>query len=236
MRLLRNQQSALAGSMADLEATRARLASREKLAAVGRLASGIAHEIRNPVAMISSSLATAAYSNSTPAEREEMFAIAAHEAKRLENLTSDFLSYARPAKPQRSTVCLEDILRHIADVSRMRAAGRSIEVTCTIPDKLEAEIDPTQVEAALLNLSLNAIDATPDGGRIVLRASAAGDTLRVDVENSGNRISPADLAHIFEPFFTTKANGTGLGLAIARSVALTHGGDLWALDGEGIDR
>lgn len=227
MRLLRNHQSALANSMADLEATRARLASREKLAAVGRLASGIAHEIRNPVAMISSSLATAAYPNSTSEEREEMFSIAAREARRLERLTGDFLTYARPAEPQRSMVDLEDILRHIADVSRMRVAGRRIEVTSAALGELQVDIDPTQVEAALLNLCLNAIDATPDGGRIALRAGNAGDTLRIEVENSGAQIAPPDLLHIFEPFFTTKANGTGLGLAIARSVALTHGGDLW---------
>lgn len=227
MRLLRNQRSALAASMADLEMTRAHLASRERLAAVGRLASGIAHEIRNPVAMISSSLATAAYPNSTEEEREEMFSIAEREARRLETLTGDFLSYARPAEPRRSIVDLDDILRHIADVIRMRGAGRSIEVTRVIAGELRVEIDPMQVEAALLNLSLNAIDATPDGGRIGLKAVITGDTIRIDVENSGEQISPKDLPHIFEPFFTTKANGTGLGLAISRSVALTHGGDLW---------
>ena len=93
--------------------------------------------------------------------------------------------------------------------------------------KLQADIDPTQIEAALLNLCLNAIDATPDGGRIVLRADNKGDALCLEVENSGAQIAPPDLARIFEPFFTTKASGTGLGLAIARSVALAHEGDLW---------
>ena len=224
---LRLRQVKLYEKMAELESTRQKLIAEEKLAAVGRLASGIAHEIRNPVAMIASALATAAYPSADPADREEMFGIAAREATRLENLTGDFLNYARPAKPQRSMLKIGDILKHVADVTKMRAAERSIDVICNLSSESLVELDAAQVEGAILNLSLNAIDATPDRGRIELRAREKGNLLCIEVENSGKMIPESNLAKVFEPFFTTKPRGTGLGLAIARGVATAHGGDLW---------
>jgi signal transduction histidine kinase len=224
---LRESEATLYDRVMELQEAREKLASEEKLAAVGRFASGIAHEIRNPVAMIASSLATAAYPASDTREREEMFAIAAREAKRLEGLTTDFLTYARPSALQRSLVSVADIVRHIADVTRMRAAGRSIEVKCQVEEEVLAELDGAQLEGALLNLSLNALDATPDGGHVDLRARRDRNMVRFDVENSGDMIPESNLASVFEPFFTTKPGGTGLGLAIARGIAVAHGGDLW---------
>lgn len=224
---LKGKESELYQKMIELERAREKLAAEEKLAAVGRLASGIAHEIRNPVAMIASSLATASYPAANAGEREEMFAIAAREAARLENLTGEFLSYARPSNPQRSAASISDILRHIADVTRMRGAGRSILVTYRASGEVFAEVDAAQVEGAILNLSLNALDATPAGGRVELRSRVDGSLLYLEVEDSGKMIPEEDVDRIFEPFFTSKPGGTGLGLAIARRVAIAHGGDLW---------
>jgi signal transduction histidine kinase len=223
---LKEREANLSEKITELDAAQEKLISEQKLAAVGRLASGIAHEIRNPVAMIASSLATAAHPESDSCEREEMFAIAAREAKRLENLTTDFLTYARPSALQRSLMSIGDIVRHIADVTRMRAADRSIEVSCKSGEDLFAEIDGAQIEGALLNLSLNALDATPAGGRVELRIRNDESMVCLDVENSGKMISDLHFARVFEPFFTTKPDGTGLGLAIARGIAVAHGGDL----------
>jgi two-component system, NtrC family, sensor histidine kinase HydH len=223
---LKERKANLYDKVIELEATREKLVAEEKLAAVGRFASGIAHEIRNPVAMIGSSLATAAFPGSDSGEREEMFAIAAREARRLENITTDFLTYARPSTPQRTVISVSDVVRHIADVTRMRAIDRSIEVTCQSGEEIFAEADAAQLEGALLNLSLNAVDATPAGGQVELRTRSDEGTISLDVENSGKPIPDSHLARVFEPFFTTKAGGTGLGLAIAREVALAHGGDL----------
>ena len=91
---------------------------------------------------------------------------------------------------------------------------------------LAATVDRGQIERALLNLLLNAVEATPAGGRIALRARANGPAGVLEVENSGDPIPPDALSRIFEPFFTTKRHGTGLGLAIAKNVARGHGGDL----------
>jgi two-component system sensor histidine kinase HydH len=223
---LKKNQSKLRRSLVLLEATRQRLVNEEKLAAVGRLASGVAHEIRNPVAMISSSLSTAIFPGTDDDERDEMFAIAARESKRLESLTADFLTYARPSPLRRSPGLVNDVLSYIAAVVKAHATSRSIIVVCELTNDLPFDYDAPQVEGAILNLALNAIDATPDGGLVKLNASLEGDALRIDVEDSGPSISESDLDRIFEPFFTTKPSGTGLGLAIARSAAITHGGDL----------
>jgi signal transduction histidine kinase len=109
----------------------------------------------------------------------------------------------------------------------MHAAGRKLDVTYEIVGDTQAVIDQAQIEAALVNLCLNAVDATPDGGRIDVRSRSNHGRLSLDVENSGSKIEPEYLRQVFEPFFTTKPGGTGLGLAIARGVALAHGGDLY---------
>jgi len=224
---LRSNELRLYDNMRELESTRERLISEEKLSAVGRFASSIAHEIRNPVAMITSALATA---HGLPAEgpdREEMLSIAGREAKRLEKLTKDFLTYARPMRPDVSETSLVDILEHMVELTKMHAAGRNIAVSYEIVGTTHASIDQSQIEAALVNLCLNAVDATHEGGRIEVRSRNDSGRLFLDVQNSGPRIEADNLKQIFEPFFTTKPGGTGLGLAIARGIALAHGGDLY---------
>jgi len=224
--LLRANQLKLKSNLEALKATRERLITEEKFAAIGRLASGVAHEIRNPVAMISSSLATATYPTTDEREREEMLGIAARESKRLESLTADFLTYARPSPLKRAPVLVNDLLSYISAVTRAHAANHTITIVSLLTRDLTADIDAPQVEGAILNLVLNAIDATPDGGIIKLNAALEGNVLEIVVEDSGPSIPESDLAQIFEPFFTTKPAGTGLGLAIARGTAIAHEGDL----------
>ncbi len=128
---LRVNQIELARNISDLQETRERLLIEEKLAAVGRLSSAIAHEIRNPVAMISSSLATATRGTVGPEQREIMFDIAAKEATRLEQLTNDFLAYARPRPPTKSVNNVADLLAYVADLSRAHADYKSVSVAVT---------------------------------------------------------------------------------------------------------
>ncbi len=224
---LKQKQTRLYQKMAELESTRERLFAEEKLAAVGRLASGIAHEIRNPVAMISSSLATAANSAVGEADRQEMVQIAARESGRLEHLTNEFLSYARPETPQHTSVLVNDLLSYVADAVKAHASTKSIEVTWSPAEDAVIEVDLAQMQGALLNLALNGIDATNSPGVIYLSARRNGNLFQIDVQNTGRAISDTDLPRIFEPFYSTKSTGTGLGLAIAHRVAQAHGGDLW---------
>jgi len=124
-------------------------------------------------------------------------------------------------------VSVSDLLSYIADVVKAHAANNNVEVVHESADNLEMEADSTQIQGALLNLVLNAIDAATSKGLIVLKASRIGTFLRIDVQNSGIPIAEADMHRIFEPFYSTKPAGTGLGLPIARRVAHAHGGDLW---------
>jgi len=223
---LRQKELRLSESLADLHRTEERLVHEERLAAVGRLSSAIAHEVRNPVSAIVSALATAREGAMSAAEREEMFGIAVHESRRLERLTTDFLAYARPRSPQKSSSSLDDTLGYVADSCRPRASESAVSIQAH-SSGLVAEFDANDIQQALVNLVLNAVEASLPRGVVELRASANGEGgVRIEVENAGPSIPPASVARIFEPFFTTKPQGTGLGLAIARNIARAHGGDL----------
>ena len=224
---LRSDQRRLAHSLADLERTRERLVVEEKLAVVGRLSSAIAHEIRNPVAIIASSLVTADRPEAGEQQRKEMYSIARSEAARLEKLTSDFLSYARPSQPSRSRIALSEVLGYIAEIARVPAVKKGISITVEGENGHSANLDRGQIQSALLNLVLNALDATPSGGSVAVCSRRVSSTsLELQVENTGEPISNEALSRIFEPFYTTKPHGTGLGLAISRNIARAHGGDL----------
>lgn len=224
---LRHEQAALKHSLSELQHTRDKLVVEEKLAAVGRLSSAIAHEIRNPVAMISSSLAMATRPDAVPALQQEMFEIAGQEALRLEKLTNDFLAYARVKEPERKSVSMVTTLQYIVSIVKARAAEVMITIEVDCRTDLTAMVDDVQIQQALLNLALNATEATPEHGRVMIGAYAgANNALNIYVEDSGSPVSSNARSRIFEPFFTTKPGGTGLGLAIVRNIVRAHGGEV----------
>ncbi len=224
---LQQKEVRLERSLADLEQAKERLLQEEKLAAVGRLSSAIAHEIRNPVGAIVSALATARRNDLAASEQQEMFQIAGKEAARLEKLTTDFLAYARPRGPRKVLCSVDDTLGYVADVCRPRASEKGVSIRAEAPRELAADMDAPQVQQALVNLVRNAVEAAVPGGTVRLRAAKDGDgTTRIEVEDDAGSIPPEVLARMFEPFFTTKPEGSGLGLAVARNIARAHGGDL----------
>lgn len=230
---LRKEEAKLRASLAELKLAQARLVAEEKLAAVGRLSSAIAHEIRNPVAMIASSLDLASRETQQSPLREEMFGIATEEAARLEKLTTDFLSYARVKELDRKETPLAPLLEYISSLTKARAAESGVSLKTVCAENLTAEIDASQIQQALLNLMMNALDATPAGGEITLGANLATDeTINLFVENSGAAIDEEVGSRIFEPFFTNKSKGTGLGLAIVRNTARAHGGEAFLASNE----
>lgn len=224
VRDLRRKETRLANNLLELERAREKLLHEEKLAAMGRLSSAIAHEIRNPVAMIASSIATA--KRLSGAEREEMFATASEEAGRLTRLTTEFLDYASIRRPNVTLTSIADTVAYVADASRAHASQKGLKFELDVPETLLAKADASQLQQALMNLVLNAVDASPPDGLVVLRGRPENQTALIDVENSGLPIPESTLERLFEPFFTTKPRGTGLGLAIARNIARAQGGDL----------
>ena len=221
---LRRKETRLANNVLELERAREQLVREERLAAVGRFSSAIAHEIRNPVSMIASSIATA--KELAGAEREEMFEIASEEANRLSQLTTDFLDYAKPRPLQLEEMNVNDVLAYIVDASRAHASKKGVRFELDVPAELTVCTDGRQLQQALMNLLLNAVDASPVDGTVAIRVGNHGENIHIDVENAGSPIAESALKRLFEPFFTTKPRGTGLGLAIARNIARTQGGDL----------
>jgi signal transduction histidine kinase len=204
----REREARFVRNLEELERTRQQLFSEEKLAAVGRLSRAIAHEIRNPVAMISSSLATATRAGQGEAERKEMFAIAAKEAARLERLTNDFLVYARPRAAQIARPNVTDTLNYVASVTRAHAANKGVAIDVRAHSDMVGDFDPAQIQQALLNLVLNAIDACRGGDSVRLQAQMKlPDAIRIDVIDPVGPIPEEAVTRIFEPLFTTKQGG-----------------------------
>jgi signal transduction histidine kinase len=226
--MLRDREEQLRQQLDDLEATRSKLIEEEKLAAMGRLASAIAHEIRNPVAIISSALETAASASFASKEREEMSRIAGLEAKRLEKLTTDFLSYARPGSASFKQLDATALVGYIVSIVQPQALQKDLQIEVKMCDTCCVYGNEGQLQQALLNLMRNAIEASPQNGLILLAVvQQSRESLQVKIENAGPAIPLRIAHHIFEPFFTAKEGGTGLGLAIARSIVDRHHGELY---------
>ena len=223
---LRKKEHELTQSLEELEKTEAKLIEESKLAALGRFSSAIAHEIRNPVAMISSALSTASNREPGSLENREMYDIAVKETARLERLTTDFLSYARPRSPSLALTNVADSVGYIAEICRPRAAASDVKIDCLCDGPLQAEIDSGQLQQALLNLVMNAVEASSPGGTVFLRGRSDGAKILLEVENSNGPIPETTVPYLFEPFFTTKSGGTGLGMGIARNIVVAHGGDI----------
>jgi signal transduction histidine kinase len=221
-----SREDALRNSLSHLADAREQLVKEERLAAIGKLSFAIAHEIRNPVTMIACSANAANRPEASKETRVECLGIIAQESKRLERLAGDFLSYARQRPLEFRRVPLATTLGAACGLARQRAEEAGIDLAIDTVDEASGEVDPFQIQQALLNLLANAIDATPSGGHIRMGGNAERGRLRLWVENSGQALPPVIVERLGEPFLSTKPLGTGLGLAITRSIARAHGGDL----------
>lgn len=226
-RQLRKKQRTLERSLRELAEARDQLVEQEKLGAIGRLSAGIAHEVRNPVAMITSAVTTAKRCGYKPPVRDEMCAIIEKESQRLAKLTDDFLSYARQKPPQPEVTSIRTTLEYVCSLARPRAEELEVDVSVRLDEDFASAFDAFQIHQVLLNLALNAVEAAGAQGQVVMTAEPQpphGVVFRVS--NTGDAIEEASVAQLFEPFFTTKTSGTGLGLAIAEKIATAHGGSL----------
>jgi signal transduction histidine kinase len=226
VQMLRDREEQLRQQLDDLEATRGKLIQEEKLAAIGRLASAVAHEIRTPVAIISSALETSASASFALEEREEMSRIAGMEAKRLEKLTTDFLSYARPGSAPFQQLEITALVGYIVSIVQPQAFQKNLQIEVEMCDACCIQGNEGRLQQALLNLIRNAIEASPQSGRILIRAERRSRETQIRIENAGPAIPVPVVDHMFEPFFTAKAGGSGLGLAIAKSIIDRHRGEL----------
>jgi signal transduction histidine kinase len=225
---------------ADLERAQGSLVRSEKLASVGRLAAGLAHEIGNPISAILGFQDLLLAGGLEPAEQKDFLERMKRETERIHRVLRDLLDFARPAArdgaaeedvPGSVVEAVEDVVALVTPQKGFRDVALATEVPGDLP---RVALSHERLVQVLLNLMLNAADAVPDrGGRIALRAAASERSVHVEIEDNGPGIAPSVRAKLFEPFVTTKevGKGTGLGLAVCRGLVEAAGGTISVEDG-----
>jgi signal transduction histidine kinase len=221
--------TALRRSQAELEAFyRERMVRADRFAAVGEVATGLAHEIKNPLAGLSGALELLAEDLATHPRHAEVVGEMRHQVQRLTHTMESLLSFARPPKAKLRSTEVNGTLEKVLFLIRQQCRGTQVEVRPDLADGLPAVLaDPSQLEQVFLNLCLNAVQAmNGEGGTLTIRSRPGEGQVTVEVADSGPGI-PADLrGQVFKPFFTTKREGNGLGLAISARIIAEHGGHI----------
>jgi two-component system sensor histidine kinase PilS (NtrC family) len=223
--------------LTDIRRMEERVRHADRLAALGRMAAGLAHEIRNPIGAIRGSIEVLRESLAPQGDDRRLMDIVLRESDRLDAIIRDFLQFSRPPRLVRVPTdlggMLDEILLMLSNEAGTRAPAEG-RVRVRRDDggaTIKLAVDPAQMRQALWNLCRNAVEAMPEGGelRVAVRATPGergGSDVEMVVEDTGVGIAPAELPHVFEPFFTTKPQGTGLGLAIAHRIVEDHGGEI----------
>jgi two-component system, NtrC family, sensor histidine kinase PilS len=198
----------------------------EHLAGLGRVAAGIAHELRNPLASMSGSLELLRGAHVLTEEDRTLMNIVLKEIDRLSGLVGGLLDYARPVPPTKAPMDLRELLSDVVRVFDAEAARGRVRCTLVPAPPVPAEADPSQLRQVAWNILRNAADATPEGGEIRIELLSEPRRVGFRVTDSGPGIPPDVMPHVFEPFFTTKKDGTGLGLAAVHRILEEHGGSV----------
>lgn len=201
----------------------------ERLSALGQLSAGLAHEIRNPLAAISGAAGILQRDAAAPERRQECVRIIAKEAQRLDGLLTRFLDFARPRPPRREPVDPGSLLEAVRALTSHAIHRKPIRLQVEIQSHLSPLTgDREQLEQVLLNLTLNAIHASPENGVVLLSARTEASDLVLSVQDEGHGVPSEHIGRLFDPFFTTKEEGTGLGLPVAHQIVTQLGGALAA--------
>lgn len=214
-----------------------RIKERDRLAALGEMAAGLAHEIRNPLGAIKGA-AQVLDPQGTPADSGDLLRVIVEEVNRLNKVVSEFLDYARPLKQNFAPTDVNDVVSRTAKLMQGEQLPPDIEVRLELADALPRMMgDAEQLRQVVLNLMLNAVQAMPKGGTLTLCTArpdeaawrdfrAAPEMVELRVRDTGKGIPEEHRPNIFVPFFTTKEKGTGLGLAICQRIVKSHGGSV----------
>ena len=222
--------AALRRSQAELEAFyRERMVRADRFAAVGEMATGLAHEIKNPLAGLSGALELLAEDLASQPRHVEVVGEMQHQVRRLANTMESLLSFARPPKARLRATDVNATVEKVLFLVRQQSRGSCVTIDPQLsPDVPPVLADPSQLEQVFLNICLNACQAMSAQGQGLLSVrSLAGDgTVTVEVQDTGPGIPQDVRAHVFKPFFTTKREGNGLGLAISARIVAEHGGHI----------
>lgn len=209
-----------------LRTSQEELVRKEKLATLGSVAAGIAHEIRNPLTSMKMAAEMLSSGELSDSDREAL-GMLLDEIERLRLTTGGLLDYARPAAPQTGQVDVGKAVSDVVALMRRQLAHHKIEASLEVPDSaVFAGMDQNRLKQVILNLVLNACDAMPQGGSLRVHLSVVGDRLELTVADSGRGIPEGELVRVFEPFYSTRAAGCGLGLAISKRFIEEAGGSI----------
>ncbi len=202
---------------------------KDKVTAMGELAAGVAHEIRNPlnaIAMIAQRFRKEFSPRKGIREYRSLTGVLQDEVRRVNLIIRQFLSFARPPRLDRQPIPLDELFSHVAALFEGQASGKSVAFSVSVEKKGTVLLDRDHMTQALLNLLQNALDATPPGGRIALKGSIDGPVVRMQIADTGRGIPVSETEKVFNLYFTTKKDGTGLGLPITHQIIAEHGGRL----------
>ncbi len=230
---LRDEEGGFAGfvvNLTDLTSLRAmeqEIRRLDRLAALGRFAAGVAHEIRNPLAGIGAGVEFLSGRFGSDSPEQEDLRFLRTEIRRLDRIVSDMLDYTRPRPLDRQPCEAGALVSRVRQSLAPLLGSRTVELACEGPERLVLFADADRLEQVLLNLVKNAVEASPDGSAVHVRWDARPDhRVRFRVEDRGPGMSAEERSRAFEPFFTTKGNGTGLGLSLSHAIVEQHGGRL----------
>lgn len=207
----------------------ARLMESDRLAAVGELVAGVAHEVNNPLSSISAFAQLLLRDDTLNAQQRESIEVIRAETTRASQVVKDLLAFARRSEPQRTPLDINAVVARSLRMRQYQFDETGVRVESELADDLPAVMgDPRQLQQVCLNLLTNAIQAMSSGGMLRVRSARVGDKVHLEVTDSGPGIPAEVRPHIFEPFFTTKkeGEGTGLGLSVSYGIVAAHGGTI----------
>lgn len=226
---LEKTSAELAEAYKQLQNTFEQLRKADRLAALGQLSAGIAHEIRNPLGSVKGSIEILEDEIPSDHPKYEFVQIVKEETARLDSIVTEFLEYARPPRPTVRPCSVNELLESTLILVHKESAASGVEVIKNLaPDMPMIPMDPDQIRQVLLNICLNAVQAMPEGGTLEVSSRTEGDSAVIEVADTGVGVSEDDLERIFDPFFSTKPGGTGMGLSISYQLVESHGGMLAA--------
>ncbi|MBN1615229.1 MAG: PAS domain-containing protein [Deltaproteobacteria bacterium] len=219
--------------LTEMQHLKREVAKSQRLASLGSLAAGIAHEIRNPLSSIKGFATYFRQRYRDNPEDVRTAEIMIQEVNRLNRVIGQLLEFARPMNINLQPASLQAMIEQTVKMIEDQAAGQGVIIQTDLsPGVQDIEIDPDRMKQVLLNLCLNALEAMEEGGSLSIRLVQSDEkTIRIDVADTGTGIDKQDLARVFDPYYTTKPSGTGLGLAIVHRIVENHGGEV-RLDSE----
>jgi len=215
--------------LTEVQEMRERIRKADRLAAVGELSAGIAHELRNPLASISGSIEMLANELDLDGENDRLMGLIIRESDRLDRIINDFLEFARLRPPRRHAVAIGECVEEVVVLLRNNVAKtRGIDIV--LEDRVRencVDVDDEQLKQVFTNLAVNACEAMPEGGRLrIVTGQEEPGSVRISFQDEGPGVAEDDCRRLFDPFFSTKDGGTGLGLAIADRIVTAHGGTI----------